>query len=359
VNITYICSDRLEDQIRVQIRIRNLMDAINRTGVHHAQMINLESFAQNTPEAQSICSGSEILVIYRYLYGQILTAIQYWKAREKKVVVDFDLAINILSPDHPDYPLWMQGSPLVTNDAVISPDSWIDPVPLEQFKWGLGSVDAATVSSDWLVNDWSQFTRMYEISDYINTYQYPISDQNHSGEIWVGMGYGAYHDSFMKSGLAIAMERICREYPNVKLLYCMQGNDPYAGLMINPTQIQICAPCEFDTWVSSFLLQLDIGLVPVYSDFDLHLSPVNMLEFMIAKIPWISSKQFNFPKLSRYGHWVKNTPDAWESAVLKVVEHLEHYKQMAGGEPFLYALEQDIGVNLDHVLRIYSAIINQ
>ncbi len=110
--VTYIHSNHPEDAPRVQIRCRNFADAINRIGWHHANLLDLDSFAQNTPEAQKICADSDLLVIHRYLYGPILEAIEFWKARDKKVVVDFDQAINYLTPDIPFYSFWMQGKPL-------------------------------------------------------------------------------------------------------------------------------------------------------------------------------------------------------------------------------------------------------
>jgi hypothetical protein len=358
VIITFIGSDRPEDQIRVQLRFRNIADAINRTGFHLAHVINFDSFIQNTLEAQKICSRSDILVIYRYLYGPILTTIQYWKAREKKVIVDFDLAVDRLAPDMPDYSFWLEGAPLSAAYGEHLPGSRIDPVPLEQFKWGLGVVDAATVVSARLASDWSHFTNIYEIPDYLNTCQYPVLNQAHEGEIWIGLGHDTHYASFKKSGLAVAMQHICREYPQVRLVLCSPGKETDADLNIDPNQIVTYSSPYFDEWVS-LLLKLDIGLAPVYSDFDLRLSPVNMLEFMIAKIPWVATKQLAFHDLSRYGEWVQNSPEAWESVIVKVIQQRDFYQKKAGGEPFLYALGQDAGANIDKVLRIYSAIVNQ
>jgi hypothetical protein len=129
-------------------------------------------------------------------------------------------------------------------------------------------------------------------------------------------------------------------------------------LKIDPDQVVPYSCSSFDEWVH-LLLTLDIGLAPVTSDFDLRLSPVHLLEFMIAKIPWIASSQLSVHELPGYGQWVQNAPQAWESAILRVMERLDLYKRKAGGEPFLYALGQDAGVHIDKALRVYSAILNQ
>jgi hypothetical protein len=60
-------------------------------------------------------------------------------------------------------------------DLDIDGSSIIDPPPIEQFKWGLAMVDAATVPSVRLVDDWSRFTTVHKVLDYINTHHYPTS----------------------------------------------------------------------------------------------------------------------------------------------------------------------------------------
>lgn len=354
--ITYIYSNCLEDQIRVQLRCRNLVDAINRTGLHSANLLHINSFAQNTPDAQRMCAGSDILVIYRYLYGPILNALQYWKARDKKVIVDFDQAVNYLSDDKPGYSFWFEGMPL--EDFAVGEEKLIDPAPLEQFKWGLGMVDAATVSSGRLVDDWSQFTRVYEISDYINTYQYPALNQTHENEIWIGLGNIVSYDSFKKSGLLSAMENVCKKHPQVKLIMCNLEKGSGMELDIDPAQMNINSPHYFEDWVS-ILLKLDIGLVPMYGNYDLRSSRGSLLEFMVSKIPLIASQQSTFQELAQFGQWVQNTSCAWETAILRTVDQLGAYQKKAALEPFLFSISQDVSANIERVLKVYTCIINQ
>jgi hypothetical protein len=358
VIITYICSNRLEDKIRVQLRVRNFADAINRTGLHLAHVIDLDSFIKNTPEAHKICVRSDVLIIYRYLHGPILKAIQYWKAREKRIVVDFDQAINHLTPDMPDYSFWLEGAPLTSNSGIDFPEKPIDPIPLEQFKWGLGTVDAATVASARLADDWSQFTNIYELPDYLNTCHYPVSDRAHEDEIWIGISHTTQYVSFKNSGLSTALEYICQEYPQVRLIIHDHENFANEDLDVDPTQTILYSPHFFGEWVN-LLLKLDLGLAPVYGNYDLRLSPINLLEFMIVKIPWVATKQLAPHDLSRYGHWVQNSPEAWKSAILRAIEHLAVYQKKASGEPFLFALGQDVSANIDKAIQVYSAILNR
>jgi hypothetical protein len=355
--ITYIHSNRVEDRLRVQLRCRNFADAINRMRTSRANLLELNAFTQNTPEAQRMCAESDLLVIYRYLYGPILTAIQYWKAREKKIIVDFDQAINYLTPEMPEYSFWWQGVSLVASDHEKSLENLFDSIPLEQFKWGLGMVDAATVASARLADDWSQFTPVYELPDYLNTNQYPLVEKAHENEIWLGLGQAIQLISFKNSGLGDAVEAICREFPQVKLVLSDLEKFSGLGLSIDPRQIVVYPPYFFDEWVK-ILLKLDLGLVPISGDYDLRQSQASLLEFMTAKIPWIATEQLPFHHLSQFGICTKNSPEAWKSALVEMINRLSIYQKKATREPFLFALGQDLNANIEKVLKIYAAIIN-
>ena len=354
--ITYIFSNRVEDRIRVQLRCRNLVDAINRTGFHSANLLDIDSFARNTPEAKKICAGSDILVIYRYLYGPILAILQYWKARDKKVIVDLDQAVNYLTEEMPGHPFWFKGLPL--EEQSMDDAELIDPAPFEQFKWGLGMVDAATVASDRLADDWSLFTDVYKMPDYINIYQYPGLNQIHENEVWLGLRNDAQYTGIKKSGLLTALTSVCRKRPQVSLVWCNPEKNPGFDLEIDPGQLKVSSPRFFDEWVTT-LLNVDIGLAPVCGEYDLRMGSGGLLEFMISKIPWIASEQMPLLEMASYGQWVSNTPQAWEDAILNSVDQLDLYRKKAAKEQFLYAISQDASANIDKVLKVYSSIINR
>ncbi len=356
--ITYIHSNNSGDALRVQLRCRNFADAINRVGWHSANLLDLDSFIQNTPEAQRVCAASDLLVIHRYLYGPVLQAVQYWKARDKKVVVDFDQAINYLTPDIPSHSFWVKGSSLEASvDGNIDQACQDDPTPLEQFKWGLGLIDAAVVSSMRLVVDWSPFTNVYEIPDYLNIDQYPAFKQTHEN-IWIGLANGARMTSVNNSGLLSALESVCIKRPQVQVV--LSGMDIDAACMLNvpSSQISIHSSCLFDEWADT-LLKLDVGLVPIYGDYDLRLSRINLLEFMISKTPWIATSQPSFREFSRFGRLVQNSPETWESGILRLIDNLDAFQKRASGESFLFALSQDVNENIDKVLKLFTYILNQ
>jgi hypothetical protein len=357
--ITYIYSNNPADTLRVQLRCRSFADAINRIGWHSANLLDLESFVRNTPKAQAICEASDLLVIHRYLYGPVLQAIEYWKARDKKVIVDFDQAISYLTPDMPIHSFWLQGEPLQPQaEGVQAGARPADSSPLEQFKWGLGLIDAAIVSSMQLVVDWSPFTDVYEIPDYLNTDQYPAYKRSHEHKICIGLANGARATSIRNSGLSSALQSICQKFPQVEVVICGLNDDAGNALDIPASQLVIHRSGSLDEWVT-VLLNLDIGLVPIYGDYDLRLSRINLLEFMMSKTPWIASSQPAFREFSRYGRLVQNSADGWEAAILKAIDNIGALQAWASGEPFLFALSQDVNENIDKVVKLFTYILNK
>ncbi len=332
--VTYIyCNDA--DPARFRVRCRNLADAINRAGgSRRANLLDMNSFVQNTPHAKSVCSESDLLVVYRYLHGPILRAVQYWQARDKKVIVDFDQAVDLLPPASPQRSFWFAGQPL---EGCVADSDPIAPPPIEQFKWGLAMLDGATASSPRLADDWSRFTKTYTVLDYLNTDQYPALNQTHEGEIWLGLGCRAQAESAAESGALAAIESVCRKNPQIKFI---------------PT------PQRFDEW-AGVLSTLDIGLMPLQGEYDMRLGFYDLLEFMISKIPWVASAGTQFQALAGYGCLVKNTAADWESAILERAEQIEFHRRQAGGNPFLFALSQSLGANLKTILNVYDAILRQ
>jgi hypothetical protein len=349
VIVTYIYSNHPEDELRVRLRCRNFADAINRIGWHSANLLDMDSFIQNTQEAQKICDVSDLLVVHRYFYGPVLETIESWKARDKKVIVDFDQAISCWTPD-------IAGS--AGSTRLVDNVCQNETVPFEQLKSGLRLIDAAIVPSTRLMLNWAQFADVHEIPDYLNTDQYPGFKQIHENEIWIGLGNGTSFASAKESGLLQALEKVCRQRLQVKLVLSDLGEEPGDSLDVAASQRVSYLPNSFEEW-ADILPRLDIGLLPIVGDHDLQQGRINLLEFMISKIPWLASNQLPFPELSRFGRLVQNSAESWEMAVLKAVDNIDGLRKKASGEPFLFALSQDVNENIDKVLKLFTYILNQ
>ena len=358
MNVTYIHSCQQADQHRVQTRCRNLAVAIGRTGWHSANLLGLEDFVNNTPTAYEACANSDLLVIHRYLYGPVIRALQSWKARDKKVVVDIDEALDRLPPETAGYRFWQQGVPF-ESCGTNSDCSVISPLPIEQLRLGLRLADGVTVASVRLADDWSEAAHVTHVPDYINLDQYLTIKQGHGKETWVGLnGEGMGAGCLTRIGLKTALEKLCAQRDAVRLMLVGFDAADTADLKISPHQKMILPASPVEQW-PRLLAQFDLGIALADREHGSRGGWQRALEFMVMKIPWIGSDLPLHRDLARFGWMVKNTPAAWERALLEVVDHLDVYRSEATGESFLYALGQDVNENISKVLAAYATILYQ
>ncbi len=357
MNITYICSTRRSEQYRVQIRCRNIAEAIRRTGYHSASLLDIESFILNTPEAQDICLKSDILVVHRHLYGAVIKTLMQWKARGKKVMADLDEAVYLITPDMPAYSFWKKGIPRKEDlSERLFNESPIRPIPLDQFNWGLKTLDAATVPTVRMVDDLSASVRTICLPDYINTDQYMVQRIAHDGHIHIGVsGYGIYFSNLMQSGLLAALENVCQQRESVIINFFDFDQAGIEASQIPVKKRVIHNEIPAYRW-PAFLSNLDIGITFVEGKFSARASKLRAIEYSVMKIPWLASNLLPFREMDHYGWLISNSEEQWTRALLEIIDHLETYQTEANGEPFLYGISQDIFENIDKIIDIYESV---
>jgi len=354
VKITYVYADSAEEWNCSEWRCAIPARAINRQKRHQAQLLDIQSFAQNTPEAQEICGSSDIIVVQRNLFGQVLTAIQRWKARDKTVIVDFDDAYDLMPPTVQNSLFWTKG--LVHSQKPGSSEfTPLDPPPLTQFKWGLRLAHAATVPSSQLAEDWIGYAKMYVLPNYVELERYfKVKPQPHSAVI-IGWGGSFSHlQSFKDSGLETALRKVCRARPKVKVLIC--GDRRVFDSLELPASQSIFQPwVKVSDW-PLVLANFDIGLGPLFGLYDDRRSTIKLLEYMVMKIPWVASDSPAYHHLRNYGWLIQNDVVTWERVLLDMVDHLQDHQREAQKEPFLFGISQGIDENIEKVLATYSSI---
>jgi hypothetical protein len=336
-----------------------MADAIQRTGFHSAHLLDIEEFIQNTPEAQKICQKADLLIVHRHLYGAVINTILLWKARGKKVIADFDEAVNLITPDMTAYPFWKKGIP--GSDQLMSKifnETPISPLPIDQFFWGLKSVDAATVPSVRLADDWSTAVRTLYLPDYLNTDQYMVQRSEHNGQVHIGVsGNGIDFGNLQRSGLVSALEYICQQRAQVVIDLFDIEEAGVEKMGISPKQRNVYNQIQAYRW-PMHLANLDIGIACAESKFNLRSSKLRVIEYQVLKIPWLASNVLPFREMDRYGWLVPNTEEQWTRAILEVIDHLDAYQAEANGEPFLYGISQDVFENVDKIIATYAAVLN-
>jgi hypothetical protein len=336
------------------------MRAINRTGIHESYSIDSHDFVENTPATQRLISRSDIVFVERNLFGDTLTMMQYWKVRGKTIATNFDDSYDNILPENKSYSFWAKGEIKRRNSKTNEEEiGHIFPLPITQLKWGCQFVKAGTFPSKMLCEDWGRYTKAFHLRNNLEIDRYKnISPlyPHPKKEIWIGWcGSLSHLHSFTESGIIQAMERVVKDFKNVKILI---GGDRRVYDVINVDETRK----SFSDFVpvkdfAKLLKSFDIPFAPLSSAYDMRRSWVKVLEYMILQIPWIATDCITYEELKPYGKTVINTEENWYNAIVEMIQNLPKAREYARHDPYQFALAQDVDVQLDNRLKIYQEII--
>ena len=355
MKITYVYADINQEWNTSQWRCVAPAQALNRSGKHVANLLDNKSFVDNTPEAQGMCQMADVILVERKLFGDTLTAIQRWKARGKLMVADFDDAYNLIHPTNSTYHFWKEGIVRALGPDQKETTRQMNPLPMTQFKWGLQMVHAATMPSKTLAEDWCAYTDTYFQPNYIDPKNYMSAAAPQHEGIIIGWGGSLSHlQSFSDSGVITALQRICASRPNVKVMICGDQR-VFDRVKLPENQKLFQGYVPFYEWPRT-IANFDIGLAPLHGDYDGRRSWIKILEYMVMKTPWVASHSLSYDDYEAYGKLVDNRPEAWEKALLNIIDHLEEHRARAAGEPYKFGMSQGIDLNVDNIVGVYSTI---
>lgn len=357
MKIVFVYDNSILNQYRVQWRCRNIANAINRTGLHHADLMDIPSFVSDKEEYQQICSEADLIIIHQFGIGAVLKTALSWKTLKKKIVLDIDVALNMIDEDTDLYSLWIKGVVPQGFLGCDSTSSCIDPTPLQQLKWSMSHFDAITVSSERLAGDWEAFGKVLLVPDFIDTDQYLPLKTHPADEIWFGMGGGPLSaKTFENSGLLQAIEEVCQQMPNLRLFIGNLPSDLCQKIKVRPEQRILYSWMPPEDWLGC-ISNLDLGLAPALTEYDFRESRKPVMEYLSLKIPWIASDHLPYRELKQFGMVVENSKDAWRDGILANINCIEERTNFALGNPYLYAVSQDIDENINKIIDSYETII--
>ena len=353
--ITYVFADAPNEWNTSNWRCVMPARAINRTGRHKAYLVPLLDFQKNSMDAQNTCAKSDVIVVERNLFGDVLSGIMRWKARGKVMVANFDDAYQFMNPSNAAYPFWGEGRFRVKGDDGIEKDAFLVPKPLTQFKWGLRLCHGITTPSKTLAQDWETYSNSFYMPNYFEVSHYLSAGAPPHDGVTIGWGGSLSHlQSFTDSGVLTALKRVCAARADVRLQIC--GDKRVFDQIKIPAEQKIFEPYgPYEKWPDT-LAHFDIGLAPLQGEYDRRRSWIKPMEYMLLKIPWIASEGPAYEDLAAYGQLVKNTPEAWEKAILDTIDHLDVQRKKAADEPFLFAKSQDINLKVNEMLKIFAEI---
>lgn len=355
--------------------------ATNRIEGHHADVFYIGDFVTNKDEVRIACEQADIIVLERNFFGDTLTMVQYWKVRGKTIIAIFDDAYDLIHPKNVSYNFWTHGEVKYmekvkkTIKETIEKDgnkeeiekevevdeekvAYMSPKPLEQFKWGMQIVKAIQVPSAHLQKDWSKYNETKYIHNYLEIDKYlgDIKPLHPHDNIVIGWcGSMSHVASFTDSGVAIALKKICKKYPQVSIL---MGGDKrnFDMLEVDRKMFQPYVPAE--QW-TSLLKTLDIGLAPLAGEYDKRRSWIKVLEYLALKIPWVASNYPTYDELKPYGLMTENGSKNWEYALSEMIDNYATYQEKANTIGYEFALTQSSDNNIRNTIAWYEEIIKK
>jgi len=356
LKVVYVSLMNSDDQIGAAWRIDIPLKAIIRTGLHQAAKLSLEEFVQNTTNAQETCMDADVIVIHRRLVGPVLNAIQRWKAYDKKIFLDMDLSLSHLTPEMDSYDFWNRGVMNADSLECLFGGQPIEPLPTEQLEWGLRMLTGVSTSSRRLADDLSNYTQSFYLPSFVELDQFRNQTPMAHEGILIGLGTDGNHlPGILESSVLDALSMVCRKRPQVRVVITGGDQRIYDHLAVPARQKLLWPWVKQEDW-PRYLSRVDIGLAPLAGEFDQRRGWERVMEYLVMKIPWVASEGSPYRAVGRFGRLVNNQPDSWEKNLLEIVDHLEEYRADAAGEPYLFALSQDIDENINKILMAYQTL---
>jgi glycosyltransferase involved in cell wall biosynthesis len=356
VKVLFVESDEVQEyncsMWRCVVPSRGLLKA----GVQSVVM-HLRDWVLRGPEATELTEAADIIFVQRNTFGSVLETLLYWRDKGKLLVVDIDDAYEYMTENtgSPSYEFWINNRV----EAEQGKYQQIHPKPLEQLKWGIEICGNFSSPSKLLCEDWKDHARTYWFPNYIDGSIYKRREVYRPiDKIYIAWGGSATHlVSWTGSGLSAACKQIMTEFPNVDLLLF---GDPRVQKFVDMSPGRKSAL----GWIpgaqfATKMCMADIGVVPLFGEYDRRRSWIKSLEYTILGVPWIgSAAEPNQDIIVSSGVLTKNTAADWYEALKYYIVNLAERKAEAienipVGEA--YTIENNTGT----LLALFERIIKE
>jgi len=356
MNILFVEADEA-DELSTSIWLCRIPAvAINRAGrgKHQARVIHRNQFIQG----QFDIGWPHIIVVERLLITAINERIQECQAKGIKCLARFDDNYALIPAYISSHWLWRRS--ILTGIKEGRPVGFkMQQSMLKQFREGLGICDAASAPSRLLCQDYERYAKkMYFIPNFpdLGNPAWTASKPEHEGII-IGWGGGGTHkQSIRDSNIIGALQRICRDFGQVKVMIC--GHEPYAkeqlakmlpeGRLITQDWVPTH---EWPFTVANF----DIGLAPLAGTYDDRRSWIKIMDYAILGIPYVCTDAAPYQGC-RGGIKVKNKSKSWYRALKTLITRPSTVdKLVAVGRTWSWRCGIDGNVN--HYLNMFEEIL--
>lgn len=357
MNIAYIYGDNTHEWNSSEWRCAAPARAINSLGVHSATLVSKRLFARRDPIAVAACDAADIIVVERYLFRPVTDCIVSWLARGKTVVADFDDAYHLIDQGNAAYDYWGRSliKQVAPNGQVIH--KVVKPDTLTQFRLGLRMCNAITTPSKVLCADYGDVAPAYHIPNWLDMRYYNRSNTPTKGRIVIGWGGSISHQkSWADSEVIPALQRVLQARADVDIL--VAGDDARIAAMLgcDPERVKTVSWTPYDRW-HEILGRYNIGLAPLAGEYDARRSWIKVAEYEVMGIPYVASQQPPYDDTLQLGVLVPNTAEAWEYAIMNLVNDYKAHRQRAMGQRKRARAYYDINRNISKTIETYNRIL--
>ena len=355
MNILFIESDQAAEYNCSNWRCVVPMRALRRAG-HKSNSLRLEEWNQGTARANKFSQEADLIFVQRNLFNETLDTVFYWAAKGKKLIADVDDSYKDMTEDtgSPSFKFWKKG----LMDGNDGKEYRVSPTPLDMLKYGVKLCKGLSSPSKLICKDWEGITKTYWFPNYLDLSLYYRKEIYHvPGTVNLGWGGSMTHlVSWEKSGAAAAVSQIINEKPNVNIVLL---GDPRCErfFKVKPknrlTQGWLPQP-TFAGGLSAF----DIGLIPLYGEYDRRRSWIKTAEFSVMGIPWIGTDAEPTQDINT-GLRVKNTPEDWYNALKFYIENIEVMQDVASKNMEAAKEQFDIDRHVGTLVELFARIIQE
>lgn len=355
MNIVYIYADNEKEWNCSEWRCAIPTRAINKHGVHRADMIFIKDWVEGKSDAKNKCKAADIIIVQRNVFGDVLRVIQEWRMIGKPVAIDVDDGYHVMPRHVNAYSHWIEGKTTQpkTNKKFIMRNK-----PFEQLIWGVKYCDGLTTPSLKLADDWLDYTdHVHLVPNYPDIDMYKLDEKIVDDEFIIGWGGShAHQESWRKCGIIPALKAIVKEN-EIKLL--LAGDPRVSKLFILPRKrIEFQKKVPHSEW-HTVLKRFNIGLVPLAGEYDKRRSWIKALEYLIVGIPWIGTNYDIYGGLEHpYGLMVENTYRSWYDGLHEMITNYPYWKKVAEAGRAMVLKSYAIDLNVDKIIDTYEVIID-
>ncbi len=331
--------------------------AINRCGrgKHQARIIHRNQFQKGEFDM----GWPDLAVVERLLWKPVIEKVKECQSAGVKCLARFDDNYALMPSYVSSHWLWRRS--IVVGERDGKPVGFkMQQSMLRQFREGLDVCDAASTPSRLLCQDYERYAKkMYFIPNFpdLGNPAWTAPKPKHEGII-IGWGGGGTHkQSIRDSNILTALQLICREFSQVKIMIC--GNEPYAKEklkeMVGEDRVITQGWVPTEEWPRT-VARFDIGLAPLAGTYDDRRSWIKVLDYAILGVPFICTDAPPYQNC-RGGIKVKNKAKSWYRALKVLITKLSTVEKLVNvGRAWSWRC--GIDSNINHYLNAFSEILD-